>query len=63
MVLSSLAEKNRQKRMDAGAEDCPEKSALTLARGVNLLPETLENLICRINRRRGIAFSSVAVWK
>lgn len=27
------------------------------------LPETLENLICRINRRRGIAFSSVAVWK
>jgi two-component system, cell cycle response regulator DivK len=63
VVLSSLAEKNRQKLMDAGAEDYLEKSALMLSPGVNLLPETLENVICRINRRRGIPFSSIPVSK
>jgi CheY-like chemotaxis protein len=61
VVLSSLAEKNRQKLMDAGAEDYLEKSSLMLAPGMNLLPEMLENVICRINRRRGIAFSSVPI--
>lgn len=30
-------------------------------RGVNLLPNALENVICRINRKRGIALSSVPV--
>src|SRR6202035_181382 len=48
VVLSSLAEKNRQKLMDAGAEDYLEKSSLMLAPGMNLLPEMLENVICRI---------------
>ena len=59
VVLSSLAEKNRQKLIDAGAEDYLEKSTLMLAPGMNLLPEMLENVICRINRKRGIAFSSI----
>jgi hypothetical protein len=28
---------------------------------MNLLPKALENVICRINRKRGIDFSSVPV--
>jgi len=28
-------------------------------RGINLLPQALENVICRINRKRGVAFSNV----
>jgi CheY-like chemotaxis protein len=59
VVLSSLSEKNRQKLLDEGAEEYLEKNTLMPIRGVNLLPNKLENVICRINRRRGIAFSSV----
>ena len=61
VVLSSLSEKNRDKLMEAGAEEYLEKNALMPGRGINLLPNELENIICRINRRRGIAFSSVPV--
>jgi hypothetical protein len=28
-------------------------------KGVNLLPKALENVICRINRKRGVAFSTI----
>ncbi|HME34690.1 MAG TPA: response regulator [Candidatus Sulfotelmatobacter sp.] len=59
VVLSSLSEKNRQKLLDEGAEEYLEKNTLMPIRGVNLLPNKLENVICRINRRRGIAFSNV----
>lgn len=59
VVLSSLSEKNRQKLLDEGAEEYLEKNALMPGKGINLLPNELENVICRINRRRGIAFSSV----
>jgi CheY-like chemotaxis protein len=58
VVLSSLTEKNRQKLIEEGAEDYVEKNSLIVA-GVNLLPKILEDLICRINRKHGIAFSSV----
>jgi len=61
VVLSSLTEKNRQKLLEAGAEDYLEKGALMPSRGVNLLPKALENVICRINRKRGIAFSTIPV--
>jgi CheY-like chemotaxis protein len=61
VVLSSLSEKNRQKLIEAGAEEYLEKGALMPARGVNLLPKMLENVICRINRKRGIAFSDIPV--
>jgi CheY-like chemotaxis protein len=61
VVLSSLSGKNRQKLMEAGAEDYLEKNALMPMKGVNLLPKALENILCRINRRRGIAFSDVPV--
>jgi CheY-like chemotaxis protein len=61
VVLSSLSEKNRQKLLDAGAEEYREKSLVMPSRGVNLLPKALENVICRINRTRGIEFSSIPV--
>ena len=63
IVLSGLTEKNRQKLMEAGAEEYLEKSSLMPMPGVNLLPKMLENVICRINRRKGIAFSSIPVQK
>lgn len=61
VVLSGLSESNRQKLLDAGAEEYIEKNTLMPAPGLNLLPQTLENVVCRINRRRGIAFSKVPV--
>lgn len=61
VVLSSLTERNRQKLMDEGAEEYIEKNTLMPVPGVNLLPKMLETIICRINRRRGIAFSDVPI--
>ncbi len=61
VVLSSLTEKNRQKLMDEGAEEYLEKNTLMPLPGMNLLPKMLENIICRINRRRGIAFTDVPI--
>jgi two-component system sensor histidine kinase/response regulator len=63
VVLSSLSEKNRQKLVEAGAEDYVEKNSLMPLPGVNVLPKILENVICRINRRRGVALSSIPVEK
>jgi CheY-like chemotaxis protein len=61
VVLSSLTQKNRQKLIEAGAEDYIEKNSLTPTPGVNLLPNVLQDVICRINRKRGVAFSKVPV--
>ncbi|HYU44901.1 MAG TPA: response regulator [Terriglobales bacterium] len=58
VVLSALYGKNREKLMAAGAEDYLEKNSL-MTNGQNLLPKVLENVICRINRKRGIRFASV----
>jgi DNA-binding response OmpR family regulator len=63
VILSGLTEKNRQKLIEAGAEDYLEKNAMMPMRGINRLPKELENVICRINRKRGIAFSSVPTEK
>jgi diguanylate cyclase len=63
VVLSGLTDKNRAKLIEAGAEEYWEKSSLMPVPGTNLLPKMLENVICRINRRRGIAFSSIPVEK
>lgn len=63
VVLSSLSEKNRVKLMEAGAEDYLEKGALMRGRGVNLLPKALEDVICRINRKRGVGFTDVPIEK
>jgi diguanylate cyclase len=59
VVLSSLTERNRQKLLDEGAEEYIEKNSLMPVPGVNRLPKMLENIICRINRKRGIAFTTV----
>ncbi len=61
VVLSSLTERNRAKLIEEGAEDYVEKNSLSPAPGINLLPKILEDLICRSNRRRGIAFGSISV--
>jgi CheY-like chemotaxis protein len=59
VVVSSLSEKNREKLIAEGAEDYLVKCEIMPGRGINLLPKMLENIICRINRKRGVAFSSV----
>lgn len=59
VVLSSLSEKNRAKLIEAGAEEYLEKSSLMPLPGQNLLPVILENVVCRIHRKRGIAFTDV----
>jgi len=59
VVLSSLTQKNRDRLITAGAEDYIEKSSIVPAPGVNLLPKLLEDILCRINRKHGVAFSSV----
>jgi CheY-like chemotaxis protein len=61
VILSSLTAKNRQKLIEAGAEEYIEKNTLMPARGVNLLPKMLENIVCRIHRKRGVGFSSVSM--
>lgn len=61
VVVSSLSDKNRQKLIEAGAEDYLEKSELMPAPNINMLPNALENVICRINRRRGVPFTDVPV--
>jgi CheY-like chemotaxis protein len=61
VVLSSLSEKNRQKLLEEGAEEYLEKSSLMPTKGVNTLPKVLENIICRINRKRGVAFSNLPI--
>ena len=59
VVLSSLSEKNRQKLMEEGAEDYLEKGEMMPAPGINRLAAALENVICRIHRKRGVAFTDV----
>jgi hypothetical protein len=59
VVLSSLSETNRQKLLEECADEHLEKNSLMPEKGINLLPKVLENVICRINRRRGMVFSSL----
>jgi CheY-like chemotaxis protein len=58
IALSGLSERNRQKLIDAGAEEYVEKSAILTDKGVNRLPQVLAELISRINRRRGTPSSA-----
>ena len=62
MVLSSLTDKNREKLIGAGAEEYVEKSSLTSPNGDNVLPKLLEDIICRINRKRGTFLSRHSVY-
>ena len=55
VVVSGLSEKNRQMLLEAGADDYLEKSVIMPDQGVNLLPMLLEDVLCRIRRKRGIS--------
>lgn len=57
VAVSGLSEKNRQRLIEAGAEDYLEKSSVISDQGANRLAQVLEGVICRINRKRGITFS------
>ncbi len=46
VAVSGLSEKNRQKLIDAGAEDYLEKSSVFTDKGLNRLPQVLEGVIC-----------------
>jgi len=59
IAVSGLSQKNRQKLLEAGAEDYLEKSSIITDQGVSRLPKSLEDIICRINRKRGVSFSPV----
>jgi twitching motility two-component system response regulator PilH len=59
VVVSGLSEKNRQMLIEAGADDYLEKSVIMPDKGVNLLPKLLEDVVCRIQRKRGIGFSRI----
>ena len=57
VAVSGLSEKNRQRLIEAGAEDYLEKSSVISDKGMNRPPQALEGVICRMNRKRGINFS------
>ena len=57
VALSGLSDKNRQRLIDAGADEYLEKNSVIPEKGLNRLPKILEDIICRINRKRGINFT------
>jgi CheY-like chemotaxis protein len=59
VALSGLSDKNRQRLIDAGADEYLEKSSVLTEKGLNRLPKILEEVICRIHRKRGINFSPI----
>jgi DNA-binding response OmpR family regulator len=59
VALSGLSDKNRQRLIDAGADEYVEKNSVITEKGLNRLPKVLEDVICRINRKRGINFTPV----
>lgn len=59
VAVSGLSEKNRQKLIDAGADDYLEKSSVINEKGLNRIAQVLEEIICRINRKRGINFTPI----
>jgi CheY-like chemotaxis protein len=61
VVVSGLSGRNREKLLEEGAEEYLEKNTLMPRPGENLLPRILEDVICRINRKRGIMFTTVPI--
>jgi len=51
--------KNRRMLIETGADDYLEKCVLEPDKGVNLLPKLLEDVLCRIQRKRGVGFSRI----
>lgn len=63
IALSALPGKKCHKLLDAGMEDYVDKRAIVSEGGVNRLPQLLEKLIRRINRKRGHPFSALLTKK
>lgn len=63
IALSALPEKKCHKLLDAGMEDYVDKRAIVSEGGMNRLPQLLEKLIRRINRKRGHPFSALLTKK
>jgi len=59
IALSALPEKKCHKLLDAGMEDYVDKRAIVSEGGINCLPQLLERLMHRINRKRGHVLSSL----
>jgi CheY-like chemotaxis protein len=60
VVLSGLSEKNREKLMEAGADEYIEKNTLMPSPGVNVLPKVLRAVLGRIGGTRGSRASAAA---
>lgn len=63
IALSALPEKKCHKLLDAGMEDYVDKRAIVSEGGMNRLPQLLEKLIRRINRKRGHPLSALLTKK
>jgi DNA-binding response OmpR family regulator len=63
IVLSGLSQKNADKLIDEGAEAYFEKNEVMPDSRHNRLPRVLEDVICRVNRKRGILLSSIPIPK
>ena len=59
VIVSSLCDKNRERLIAEGAEEYLEKNSLMPRHGKNLLPKALEDIVCRIHRKRGVQFVDV----
>jgi len=59
IALSALPGKKCHKLLDAGMEGYVDKRAIVSEGGMNRLPQLLERLIHRINRKRGHVLSSL----
>jgi len=59
VVVSSVSQKNREKLLAARPEQYRERNSPTPGLGINRLPEALEDVIYRIHRNCGIAFSDI----
>jgi len=59
VVVRGLSERNWQMLIETGADDYLEKSVLMPDKGMNLLPKLLEDVLCRIQRKRRVGFSRI----
>jgi CheY-like chemotaxis protein len=63
VAVSGLSEKNRQRLIEAGADDDLEKSSVINEKGLSRIVQVPEGVICRINRKRSLNFSPILETK
>lgn len=59
IIVSSLSGKNHDKLLAEGAEEYLEKSSIMPDHKHNQLPHLLQEIVCKINRKRGTTHLSV----